>query len=824
MKFLELFGCKRRPRTETAFAPPASNGAASHRGPSVPSLEMVIPAAIAEKAMFALIELLRDEAASTEGLFKVSAPPQDVYLLKSEIETELAQVEAAKSLFSTPLASGKQPEQPWKKKALAQPHAAASVLKVYLSQLPEPLFTYEKYQMLLNTQDLGTEDERLDGVLSVLGELPEKNKALLGRLMALLHAVKSASRRSHMSSGTLAAVFALEGYLLRPRENPSTPRPSGTAAVADPREARLLQLMIDKFPSMFESPLSQPSSPKHRRNLSSASTSMGIAPTLLLTPEARRASISPKAARAAQDSAAQAGEEPQPAPAHADHAWDGPADGREDGHPPTQPPDGYDPNSYYTQGEGGYGYAEGEWDGANGHGHGGYGGEGHGYDGAYHGMAEQDGIEGESGSVREFPGREGGQYADYYDGADAAVNASLDRASLRSRATGTDGFGSPGGPSVPHCSRTQDGDGSLRMWDTETRDASVASAAAPDAALPLKRRTRRSRSRRRRGAGGRRSDHERSQPPASPDNVVRILGLPEIRVPAITNKIRQNEALWRAVRRALAEREARRQRRRGAGASPSRRHGAASTRASSCRRPRGAGRPRGAPLGGGLRGGGGRAARAHSSSPARRGLEEGRLEERLRALKEETEREAGRFGYRRRADDPARGLSQRLEDALWAAIRDWHDKGPPPPGWRGQDARVAVARAVRLFPALEPPDRAHALLSVLCALQAERARLMPASPDQSFASYESPRARGAAAGDREGGLVPVSGLREEDIAAIVPILKGHLTVVEMAADGPPALPRLGAPRGRGRSPPKQPQSAPRGSPPRGARSPPKNRI
>eukprot|EP00741_Cyanophora_paradoxa_P016713 tig00020938_g16141.t1 len=504
-------------------------------------------------------------------------------------------------------------------------------------------------------------------------------------------------------------------------------------------------------------------------------------------------------------------------------------------------------------------------------------------------MAEQDGIEGESGSVREFPGREGGQYADYYDvdapeagaaghanpffgeGADAAVNASLDRASLRSRATGTDGFGSPGGPSVPHCSvnlvllaraaererraaraaaagagggasasgweqRTQDGDGSLRMWDTETRDASVASAAAPDAALPLKRRTRRSRSRRRRGAGGRRSDHERSQPPASPDNVVRILGLPEIRVPAITNKIRQNEALWRAVRRALAEREARRQRRRGAGRAPRAATGAASTRASSCRRPRcpprraprrgpsergragrvrgileGLGDPGALPSAGAFAGAAGRAARAHSSSPARRGLEEGRLEERLRALKEETEREAGRFGYRRRADDPARGLSQRLEDALWAAIRDWHDKGPPPP-------------AVRLFPALEPPDRAHALLSVLCALQAERARLMPASPDQSFASYESPRARGAAAGDREGGLVPVSGLREEDIAAIVPILKGHLTVVEMAADGPPALPRLGAPRGRGRSPPKQPQSAPRGSPPRGARSPPKNRI
>ncbi|KAK5858290.1 hypothetical protein PBY51_002443 [Eleginops maclovinus] len=88
-------------------------------------------------------------------------------------------------------------------------HTVASLLKLYLRQLPEPLVPYRRYQdFLLCAQKLASDRGLVSGELrSLLHELPVANFNLLNFICQFLYEVQSYSSSNKMSGQNLATVF-----------------------------------------------------------------------------------------------------------------------------------------------------------------------------------------------------------------------------------------------------------------------------------------------------------------------------------------------------------------------------------------------------------------------------------------------------------------------------------------------------------------------------------------------------------------------------------------------------------------------------------------
>ncbi|KAK1882822.1 Rho GTPase-activating protein 24 [Dissostichus eleginoides] len=88
-------------------------------------------------------------------------------------------------------------------------HTVASLLKLYLRQLPEPLVPHRRYQdFLLCAQKLATDGTLVLGELrSLLHELPVVNFNLLNFICQFLYEVQSYSSSNKMSGQNLATVF-----------------------------------------------------------------------------------------------------------------------------------------------------------------------------------------------------------------------------------------------------------------------------------------------------------------------------------------------------------------------------------------------------------------------------------------------------------------------------------------------------------------------------------------------------------------------------------------------------------------------------------------
>eukprot|EP01119_Soliformovum_irregulare_P015847 TRINITY_DN4526_c0_g1_i2.p1 TRINITY_DN4526_c0_g1~~TRINITY_DN4526_c0_g1_i2.p1 ORF type:complete len:328 (+),score=112.67 TRINITY_DN4526_c0_g1_i2:57-1040(+) len=87
-------------------------------------------------------------------------------------------------------------------------HAYASLLKCFLRELPEPLFTFEFYHRILQTSD--TEE-----MAAVVKELPDLNKKVLKFVFQFLRLVMASSEENQMNDSNLAIVFGPN--LLKPQ-------------------------------------------------------------------------------------------------------------------------------------------------------------------------------------------------------------------------------------------------------------------------------------------------------------------------------------------------------------------------------------------------------------------------------------------------------------------------------------------------------------------------------------------------------------------------------------------------------------------------------
>ncbi|NXG02996.1 RHG25 protein, partial [Sakesphorus luctuosus] len=139
-------------------------------------------------------------------------------------------------------------------------HTVASLLKLYLRELPEPVVPWAQYEdFLLCGQALDAEEAKgREELLKQLSLLPRDNYNLLSYLCRFLHEIQLNSSVNKMSVDNLATVFGVN--LIRPKiEDPATIM-RGT-----PRVQKVMTVLISEhstlFPACQEVPLSPPVPP-----------------------------------------------------------------------------------------------------------------------------------------------------------------------------------------------------------------------------------------------------------------------------------------------------------------------------------------------------------------------------------------------------------------------------------------------------------------------------------------------------------------------------------------------------------------------------------
>ena len=94
-------------------------------------------------------------------------------------------------------------------------HSISGVLKLWLRELPEPLFTFECYDMCIATDGIEDESSRLKQMITILNNLPLHHYAVLEYLFRFLQKLASFSKENLMTTNNIAIVFAPN--LLKPK-------------------------------------------------------------------------------------------------------------------------------------------------------------------------------------------------------------------------------------------------------------------------------------------------------------------------------------------------------------------------------------------------------------------------------------------------------------------------------------------------------------------------------------------------------------------------------------------------------------------------------
>ncbi|KAI8642975.1 Rho GTPase activation protein [Parasitella parasitica] len=152
-----------------------------------------IPTIIAKCGSF-----LKEEAMTTEGIFRISGSSRRIRMLQS--------------IFDTPELYGSQLD--WRGYTV---HDAANVMKRFLNFLPEPVITLEYYRKLKDTTiaEYPNVDAKIEAVQGVIECLPIAHQYLLLYLLDMLGMFVTAQDYTRMDTACLAAVFA-PGILSHP--------------------------------------------------------------------------------------------------------------------------------------------------------------------------------------------------------------------------------------------------------------------------------------------------------------------------------------------------------------------------------------------------------------------------------------------------------------------------------------------------------------------------------------------------------------------------------------------------------------------------------
>ncbi|XP_056616668.1 rho GTPase-activating protein 22 isoform X1 [Triplophysa dalaica] len=147
-------------------------------------------------------------------------------------------------------------------------HTVASLLKLYLRELPEPVIPFNKYEDFLTCAQLLVKDEEvgLNELVMQVNTLPQANYNLLKYICKFLDEVQSHSAENKMSAQNLATVFGPN--ILRPKLEDPVSMMEGTSQVQ-----QLMTVLISEHERLYAGTVGDVSSeqtgscPRGQRNM-----------------------------------------------------------------------------------------------------------------------------------------------------------------------------------------------------------------------------------------------------------------------------------------------------------------------------------------------------------------------------------------------------------------------------------------------------------------------------------------------------------------------------------------------------------------------------
>mmetsp|Transcript_110592 Transcript_110592/g.165586 ORF Transcript_110592/g.165586 Transcript_110592/m.165586 type:complete len:663 (-) Transcript_110592:120-2108(-) len=162
-----------------------------------------LPAVVAKT-----IEFLEDTSLQLEGIFRISGNQSEVLAMKKAFDDGIdVNVRDCSS-----------------------PHCAAGLLKLYLRDLPEPVFTFSFYEIFIALYGTVTNEAvRVTYYKIIVDALPTPNRLLLFRILPFLANVVKYAEVNKMAIHNVATVFGPN--ILRSADNSAMAMIQGTAAV-----------------------------------------------------------------------------------------------------------------------------------------------------------------------------------------------------------------------------------------------------------------------------------------------------------------------------------------------------------------------------------------------------------------------------------------------------------------------------------------------------------------------------------------------------------------------------------------------------------------
>eukprot|EP00012_Vannella_robusta_P009987 CAMPEP_0206196538 /NCGR_PEP_ID=MMETSP0166-20121206/8511_1 /ASSEMBLY_ACC=CAM_ASM_000260 /TAXON_ID=95228 /ORGANISM="Vannella robusta, Strain DIVA3 518/3/11/1/6" /LENGTH=675 /DNA_ID=CAMNT_0053614039 /DNA_START=16 /DNA_END=2043 /DNA_ORIENTATION=+ len=154
------------------------------------------------------IEFLEDTSLQLEGIFRISGNQSEVLAMKKAFDEG----------------------QDVNVRECSSPHVAAGLLKLYLRDLPEPLFTFSLYDIFIALYGTVTNEAvRVTYYKIIVDALPLPNRTLLFRILPFLANVVKYAEVNKMAIHNVATVFGPN--ILRSADNSAMAMIQGTAAV-----------------------------------------------------------------------------------------------------------------------------------------------------------------------------------------------------------------------------------------------------------------------------------------------------------------------------------------------------------------------------------------------------------------------------------------------------------------------------------------------------------------------------------------------------------------------------------------------------------------
>eukprot|EP01080_Neovahlkampfia_damariscottae_P011330 gene11330-4142_t len=135
------------------------------------------------------LDFIKEKGIKSEGIFRIAAAKTDLLKIKDKLNSketiDFSQIEKKYGI-----------------------EIISDLVKLFLRELPEPICTFECYDMFLAVTKNKEEKERKLLLKKVLNYLPSSNKKILSHLCLTLHEISQNSKINKMTTTNLAVVFS----------------------------------------------------------------------------------------------------------------------------------------------------------------------------------------------------------------------------------------------------------------------------------------------------------------------------------------------------------------------------------------------------------------------------------------------------------------------------------------------------------------------------------------------------------------------------------------------------------------------------------------